>query len=196
MLRIEPLEKRCLMSVSAVMTEGGILRITGTDGADGVSVINPVAWGLPDTGIQVFVDAADGTGGVLIGEFPGVRAVHARMLGGNDALDCGWVDSPFASDGSKLPVQGISIVAEGGDGDDTIWGSGGNDILIGGAGNDLLTEYGGDESNDVLIGGNGNDILIVYDGDNILIGGNGDDFLCGGSGSDHLIGGSGDDVIS
>jgi Ca2+-binding RTX toxin-like protein len=52
---------------------------------------------------------------------------------------------------------GLSLTADGGDGDDVLIGSNGPDVLLGSAGDD------------VLIGGPGLDILDGGSGDNILI---------------------------
>jgi Ca2+-binding RTX toxin-like protein len=186
---LQALENRCFMSVTAIMTEGGMLRITGTDGPDGVTVLDPAAWGMPnENGLQVYVDAPDGSGGVLIGEFSGVRTIHARMLGGDDALDCGWVDSAVAADGTPLVQTGISVFADMGDGNDSVWGGGGNDVLIGGSGDDMMFDYGHDASDDIFIGGDGNDFIDAFGGRNILLGGRGDDVL---KGAGILIGGPG-----
>jgi hypothetical protein len=68
------------------------------------------------------------------------------------------------------------ITAEGGDGDDTIYGSINADEINGGAGNDNL--YGLDDSDDVD-GGEGSDLVV---------GGAGDDGLTGGTGTDTIYG--------
>lgn len=83
----------------------------------------------------------------------------------------------------------IPMVADGGDGSDSIYGGFGDDELDGGRGPDNLF---GRDGNDVLDGGIGND--NVY-------GGNGDDILdqhatFGSFGADRLFGGNGDDVLN
>ena len=84
-------------------------------------------------------------------------------------------------------------VLNGGAGNDRLSGFNGNDRLDGGAGNDTL--YGGN-GNDTLYGGIGNDSLNGDDGDDRLEGGEGDDTLIGGNGHDTLIGGAGNDYLS
>jgi Ca2+-binding RTX toxin-like protein len=74
------------------------------------------------------------------------------------------------------------LQADGGEGNDFIFGSSSDDSLIGGAGNDFLV---GDTGNDNLKGG---------DGDDTLHGGDGDDTLDGGAGYNELQGGDGNDT--
>ena len=68
------------------------------------------------------------------------------------------------------------IIADGGDGNDTIYGSTNPDDIKGGSGDDLL--YGLDDE-DNLDGGDGADLLV---------GGAGDDGLTGGPGADRFFG--------
>lgn len=79
----------------------------------------------------------------------------------------------------------------GGDGDDTIYGSGGDDYLVGGAGDDYIE---GGDGKDYLLGGAGDDQLHGGQGDDTLLGGLGNDLLVGGEGNDILIGGLGSDT--
>jgi len=69
---------------------------------------------------------------------------------------------------------GLTVVADGGPGDDTFAGSGAADTLIGGTGNDELD------------GGAGNDDLRGMDGDDKLTGGAGNDIADGGTAQDTL----------
>uniref|UniRef100_UPI0015D3D055 cadherin-like domain-containing protein n=1 Tax=Acinetobacter sp. YH12218 TaxID=2601152 RepID=UPI0015D3D055 len=82
---------------------------------------------------------------------------------------------------------------DGGEGNDTISGSGGNDYLVGGEGNDIL--HGG-AGNDYLLGGSGDDTLNGNDGNDTLLGGAGNDILNGGAGNDILDGGAGNDILN
>ena len=82
---------------------------------------------------------------------------------------------------------------DGGEGSDTISGSGGNDYLVGGEGNDIL--HGG-AGNDYLLGGSGDDTLNGNDGNDTLLGGVGNDILNGGAGNDILDGGAGNDILN
>ncbi|WP_372896126.1 PKD domain-containing protein, partial [Stieleria sp.] len=81
---------------------------------------------------------------------------------------------------------------EGGDGDDTIRGSGTGGTLHGGAGNDTI--YGGD-GNQTLIGGPGEDSLDGGPGEDSLLGGEDDDQLISGYGDVLVDGGSGTDKM-
>jgi hypothetical protein len=94
--------------------------------------------------------------------------MHVDLGGGDDR----FVADPYAD------VQ-PRIIADGGDGDDTIYGSVNSDDIAGGAGNDRV--FGLEDVDDVE-GGEGNDLVF---------GGPGDDSVEGGGGLDSLYG---DDV--
>lgn len=79
-----------------------------------------------------------------------------------------------------------TLVAHGGNGNDTIRGGGGNDILFGGIGNDTLH---GRDGVDQLFGEIGNDVLRGGSEADFLFGGSGYDRLFGQAGNDHLSGG-------
>ena len=72
----------------------------------------------------------------------------------------------------------------GGNGGDTLYGTGGNDTLNGNSGVD--TVYG-KAGNDTLIGGGAGDTLYGGSGDDVLIGGAGTDELWGGRGNDTFV---------
>jgi Ca2+-binding RTX toxin-like protein len=78
----------------------------------------------------------------------GAEAANDRIvingLGGDDVIDA-------------TGLSGISLTANGGEGNDILIGSPGNDVLTGGSGDDILIGGGG---LDVLDGGTGNNILI------------------------------------
>ncbi|ESQ73921.1 M10 family metallopeptidase [Asticcacaulis sp. AC402] len=101
--------------------------------------------------------------------------------------------------------------ANGGSGNDSIYGNqagntlqgnGGNDYLAAGTGNDTLYgEVGNDVldgwyDNDIAYGQEGNDVLYGYFGDDTLSGGSDNDTLFGEDGNDYLEGDSGDDSLS
>lgn len=92
--------------------------------------------------------------------------------------------------------------AQGGDGDDTIWGTSGPNALSGGPGADALE---GRSGGDLLVGGPGADTLSGDNDDDVLAGGpegdtllgwDGDDVLDGGAGADSLVGGTGIDDVA
>ena len=124
---------------------GGDDDITIADNDRGVSVV-----GLP---AQVNIRGADAA----------IDVLTINTLGGDDSLDA-----------TSLSDAAISLVADGGDGDDELIGGAGNDSLIGGAGNDKLNGEAGDDT---------------------LSGGAGDDELTGGPGLDVLDGGPGNDIL-
>ena len=72
----------------------------------------------------------------------------------------------------------------GGNGEDTLYGTGGNDTLNGNSGVD--TVYG-KAGNDTLIGGGAGDTLYGGSGDDVLIGGAGTDELWGSRGHDTFV---------
>lgn len=113
--------------------------------------------------------------GKLIKQLPHVKA---KMLDGQDSLDA-----------SKLTS---SIVARGGNGEDTIIGSNFDDVIFGNGHNDSLTGLSGD---DTIDGGNGKDSIDGGDGDDCLIGGDGKDTIAGGNGNDEIDGGAKADTI-
>jgi serralysin len=91
--------------------------------------------------------------------------------------------------------------AEGGFGDDTIFGNAIRNVLTGGFGDDLLRGLGGGDflfgnaGKDALLGDAGNDFLLGGTEMDTLSGGNGNDTLSGGPGVDRILGGDGDDTI-
>ena len=86
----------------------------------------------------------------------------------------------------------VVIIADGGNGNDTMRTGPCADTLIGGPGNDSL--FGGDGI-DNLEGGDSNDFLDGQGGDDGLDGGNGPDILIGGPGVDALNGQQGTDLV-
>ncbi|WP_425101063.1 Hint domain-containing protein [Tropicibacter sp. S64] len=108
-------------------------------------------------------------------------------------------------------ADGAGVYAEGGLGNDTLWGGTGADTFIGGdgadniygdAGNDSISggigndDLGGDAGNDTVSGGDGNDWVEGANGDDVLYGDAGQDTLRGGSGQDTLTGGTGNDLLT
>ncbi|MFE2601633.1 calcium-binding protein [Streptomyces sp. NPDC059396] len=87
---------------------------------------------------------------------------------------------------------GDAAQADGGAGDDEIWGSYDQQHLWGGDDNDVIH---GAEGGDFLYGGRGNDVLYGDGGDDTIYGNTGDDKLYGGAGTDTLSGGAGTNVV-
>lgn len=148
----------------------------------------PVANDLPtDTPPPEVADVGD----------PGVDPVNDPQ---DTAEDAGVVyDAPSAG-----------LIAEGGDGNDTMNGAAATDLLHGADGDDLVDGAGDDDQlhggdgtdtlrggseNDTMHGGGGDDRVFGDDGDDDLYGHDGDDHMDGGAGQDTLYGGLGDDAM-
>lgn len=129
--------------------------------------------------------------------------------------------SVFGGDGSnRIDLTGITtadfdadltITVNGGDGNDTIFGSEFADSLIGGNGADSIVgaladdTLEGSNGNDTLEGGAGDDSILGHDGadsihgdagDDTVVAGNGADRVFGDAGFDSLNGGDGTDTLS
>jgi len=86
---------------------------------------------------------------VTISHFDSNDRIVINGLGGDDVIEATGLQ------------PGISLTANGGDGDDILIGGAGNDTLTGGAGDDVLI---GGPGFDVLDGGTGNNVLIQEGG--------------------------------
>ncbi len=190
----EALESRRLLS--AELTPGGELILTGTAGPDSIVVEQGPANG------QVAVSGVDG---VADGEvFTGVSSITMRLLGGPDRGEVRGTLLDAAGNDIGALMKGGPGADDlfGGDGDDSLNGGGGQDFIRGGAGDDVLkgntandTIFGG-AGNDRLVGGSGLDTLIGEDGDDRLLGNTQADTLTGGPGNDRLIGGNSADSMN
>lgn len=137
----------------------------------------------------------DGNGYATL-EFPlsSITSIQVMLCGGDDRLK---VDADVT----------ISVMVDGGAGDDQLeTGSGadtitdllGNNNVRGGRGNDTVTtgagadDIRGDEGDDYIDAGAGADDLEGGNGNDIVLGGIGNDYLDGGQGRDILIAGLGD----
>lgn len=96
-------------------------------------------------------------------------------------------------DSLNARAVGVSVVFDGGNGNDTFLGGSGNDVADGGAGSDSLSGGGG---NDTLNGGAGGDRLSGDVGNDVVSGGMGADAINGGTGNDSLNGDAGNDTLS
>jgi Ca2+-binding RTX toxin-like protein len=168
-----------------------------------------VVFGKADTAQIDLADVANGTGGLKIIGFDGIRAGGTYNVGDftGDGLTDLAIGGGFYNNeaGATFIISGALLVPpltlvgtpcgdtlKGGDGNDTIRGLGGSDLLKGLAGDDLLV---GGSGNDRLFGATGDDTLLGGLGADRLCGGAGDDQLEGGAGRDHLRGGEGMDVL-
>ena len=143
--------------------------ITGTDGDDLVEV----AFSQPYASVSVGPDEQ----GRIVINFAGgpsltLDEIEDVKLTGTEGDDAFILDGDFSTTDlatSTITIEGRGgddtidgsgvtsnhrIVADGGDGADTVKGGGGNDAISGGAGDDIL---GGGEGNDSIDGGDGYD---------------------------------------
>jgi Ca2+-binding RTX toxin-like protein len=128
--------------------------------------------------------------------------------GGNDTIDLRWqapwdvYDNANGGDGNDLIYGNLADnQLLGGNGADTIYGEWGNDRIEGGNGNDSLSGGFGDDkvwggaNDDSIAGNDGHDDLYGDEGNDVLQGNAGDDWMYGGSGNDALYGDSGNDRL-
>lgn len=102
--------------------------VNGTNGADSV------------------VAAGDANGISVNGLAARVNITGAEAA--NDVLSINLLDGDDVLDGSGLSAEAIQLTADGGGGNDVLFGGEGDDLLIGGPGLDILD------------GGSGNNIII------------------------------------
>jgi Ca2+-binding RTX toxin-like protein len=172
----------------------GTLTLTGTDGEEDVKIEREVDF----AGDNILV----WNNGVLKATVPtsSVNFINASLKGGNDKFLCEnihtaayqgmWVNGDGGAD--QLTSEEAATL-DGGDGNDTINGSGGADVIWGSNGNDVITANGGA---DIISGGADNDVIKAGDGNDSVWGDAGDDTISGGLGQDTIYGGTGNDVLS
>jgi Ca2+-binding RTX toxin-like protein len=109
---------------------------------------------------------------------PDVRSISVTGSRLANFINLSYVDTRF--------FYGLDrhITINGGDGNDTLWGSQFSDVIHGGNGNDHLA------------GWDGNDDLYGDSGDDVLDGVNGNDRMTGGPGLDTFRGGPGTDWVT
>ncbi|HLQ45680.1 MAG TPA: Ig-like domain-containing protein, partial [Planctomycetaceae bacterium] len=105
---------------------------------------------------------------------------------GDDHFDLSQLNAARLPNLSHISVQG-------GDGNDTIFGSEFADVIQGGAGNDSIESALG---NDTILGGEGDDEVDAGDGNDSVEAGAGDDSLYGNDGNDTLVGQAGMDILA
>jgi Ca2+-binding RTX toxin-like protein len=179
----------------ATMAPDGTLTVAGSTKADQISVLID-----PDRGVVVQVNAV-----VVSFSVNSVKRVVVDAGTGDDYVLIGQ-DLPGATlnggDGDDTLIgTGTADSIEGGDGNDVIKAGGGDDIVNCGAGNDQVIGEGGrdtihgDDGNDRLDGGGGNDAVYGDTNDDRLYGGDGNDRLDGGGNVDKLYGEDGNDAL-
>lgn len=163
------------LTISAVFA-GGILTVTGDDLDNTLIASRDVAGTILVNNGAILV-----AGGVPT--ITNTSLIRILGFGGNDVLTI---------DDGNGPMPPANLF--GGEGNDTLTGSGADDVLDGGPGDDMLLGRGG---NDTLLGGPGNDTLIGGQGTDQMIGGDGDDLIVWnpGDGSDIVEGQGGNDTL-
>lgn len=139
------------------LTRTGTLYVNGVVGDDVIGVT------LKGSRVRV------ATNGFAAGDFVGSRIKRIRIGGG------------LGDDVVKISAGIRGIFADGGAGDDSLFGGDNADTLLGGDGHDQLVGYGG---RDVLDGANGRDTLHGGADNDTLFGGSSVDSLNGGPGKD------------
>ena len=134
-----------------------VTQVNGADGAgdefdlrevDGQAIFNRLNLGLftlTNEGIEQFeINGQGGDDSFTIGDLTGSEVQSVVFSGGegNDFLNASGTSTP--------------VTADGGEGDDFLFGGAGDDILIGGNGADILI---GGAGNNILIGGDGADFF-------------------------------------
>jgi RTX calcium-binding nonapeptide repeat (4 copies) len=137
-----------------------------------------------------------------------VYTVRADRQGkrGDSVMNNGlWRNGGSGNDTIDLRYQApwdVKDNADGGAGNDIIYGNMADNQLLGDSGSDQI--YGG-TGNDLIQGGSGNDFVFGEDGNDYLTGGTGfdslyggadDDYLEAGADNDSLYGGDGDDWLT
>lgn len=209
----------------AITLEGRTLVVTGTAGADRVTIETRTS---SPYGVRIGLNAQ-----LKVVDVTTIDLIRINLGDGNDAMTTNTAAVPMTI---RLAIDGGAgnDRLAGADGSDTIRGGPGDDFIIDGAGNDRL--YGGDGADqlvsgfggdfvygeagndkittdatnnsipDSLDGGDGNDAIILTYGRATLAGGNGNDTLTsnvtvgttflGGNGDDSLVGGAGPDMMA
>lgn len=135
-------EDSALPAAQVRLDDSGVLRITGTDQADAVTIHREGAI------VQVFVADREAQSFALAK----IRKLRALLGGGDDV---------FAAKG----ILRFRMTVEGGSGNDNLVGGDGPDQIDGGDGDDVVV---GGNGTDELIGGNGRDVIDALSGEMTL----------------------------
>ncbi len=166
---LEPLELRQHLSATLI---DGLLRVTGTNTADSISIISIT---LHAHQYRVTVNGVTQNFAA-----PKVHLLKIRSFAGDDTVQLA----------GRIPIR-TAIYADAGN--DSISGSDGREFIVGGAGDDQIS---GNAGQDTLYGSAGDDTLHGGADDDFISGDNGDDSLLGDAGQDILTGGRGADYLN
>lgn len=177
----ETLETRALLSVSTLLV-GTELSIVADDN-DSITVrpdpVNPTRVQVVENGL-----ASNTVNGVQVTD---IQSISIRGGSGPNLIDLSQVSV------TSFPNV-TSVVINGGDGDDTIFGSADiGDTIFGSDGDDSIMAGNG---TDRIEGGDGHDTISGGQGLNTILAGDGHDLVVSGAGSDSIDGGDGDDILS
>jgi Ca2+-binding RTX toxin-like protein len=174
--------RRVLAATAAFNSTTGALTVS-----DGTSAENDILISYQTVGNQTLVVVTDHGQDILPGDVAtsAVKSITVAVAGGNDTVSLSYVGSAQYTQLFQTPL------VDGGEGDDTIFGSKLADLLYGVGGNDTLI---GLEAGDQLYGGEGNDQIFGDYGSNDAPN-SGDDYLYGERGLDQLFGDQGNDRL-
>lgn len=174
----------------------GTLSITGTDEMDDVEIKRSGEFlesiTVVNNGVVKLTVAANDVG-FITGDLKGgddkllVRNILSIPINGFQGM---WFNGGDGHDSMSISIGGT---LDGGDGNDTLYGSEQDDVIWGGNGND---EINGSLGNDILMGGANNDKMSGGFGNDLMWGDAGDDTMEGWSGADKLYGGDGNDTLA
>src|SRR5262249_21684274 len=168
---IEPLDRRCLMSIT-LDPKTGVLNIVGTSDGDTILIQEPLD---SDTG-KAFIE-------VSVNENPIGPTSEHQVFAAADVTAI-KVSGGSGPDTIDARTSAIKATLDGGKGDDTLFGSNANDKLVAGGGSNVLSGGGG---GDLLVAGLQADTLNGEDGNDRFIPDNtpsADDVISGGTGFD------------
>jgi Ca2+-binding RTX toxin-like protein len=197
----EQLEPRRVLAASAAFNSAtGALTVSDASPSD-----NNILISFQVLGDRTLVVVTDQGTDILPGDVlaSNVKSIVVAAAGGNDTVSLSFVASAQFTQLFQTPI------VDGGDGNDTIFGSKLSDLLYGVGGDDKIL---GLESDDHLYGGegvdqifgdygsnnapnSGNDFLYGENGDDLLVGDQGNDTLLGFGGADQLFGNDGNDNL-
>ena len=185
----DQLEARRLLSATL---ESGVLLVEGTSASDAIRVYRmPGPTDAPAYAVEI--GPVNGKGPTFFWMFPAsqVASVVVRAGGGNDVVDLATATFALPAVVGYGPVT-VPARADGGLGDDAIYGGLARNFLFGSFGNDQINGGPGD---DWIDGGWGDDHLDGGPGRDYVSGGFGNDSVYGGEGDDRLYGGPGNDHV-